>query len=154
MSPSGDDELVWCPIADLPELADIVDRQLTAAEKYHQILWEARCQPGSLDDAAIERVVRVYTEETRLLDIYEEQLARWTADPLTPAQRSAVEHLSVQVARNREVTTAILGLARELKGLTVRAILGKWGLELGGEFLLGGLPGGARDGETFPGYPC
>jgi hypothetical protein len=154
MSAPRDDEPIWCPIADLPELADIVDRQLSAAEKYRQSLREARCQPGSLDDATIERVVRVYTEEARLLDIYDEQLARWTVGPLTAAQRSAVERLSAQVARNREVTAAILALARELRSLTVRAILGKWGLELGGEFLLGGLPGGARDGETFPGYHC
>jgi hypothetical protein len=154
---ADDDELIWCPLATLPELADLVDRQLTAAEKYHQILWEARRQPGSLDDAAIERVVRVYTEEIRLLDMYDEQLARWTAGPLTAEQRGEIARLGVQVTRNREVTTSILALAEELRGLTVRAILGKWGLELGGEFLLGGLPAsavGPRDGDTFPGYAC
>ena len=157
MTAPDDGEPIWCPSSTLPELADIIDRQLAAAEKYREVLREARCQPGSLDDAAIERVVRVYTEEARLLDVYDEQIARWAGEPLTAAQRTEVEHLSVQVRHNRELTASILALAGELRGLTVRAILRKWGLELGGEFLLGGLPSspaGSTDGGGFPGYAC
>jgi hypothetical protein len=54
----------WQPIASLPLIARVIDGQLETAEEQHRLLLQA--QPGSLDDATVERVVRVFTEEVDL----------------------------------------------------------------------------------------
>jgi hypothetical protein len=123
------------PIARLPVIATLVDGQLEGAEEQYQLLLQAR--PGSLDDATVARVVRVFTEEMEFLDIYDEQLARWRRGTLTPAQRREVERLRGQVARNQKVASAILELAEELKAVTIDAILAKDDLEVGLEHLAG-----------------
>ena len=96
----------WQPIASLPLIAHVIDGQLEAAEEQHRLLRLAR--PGSLDNATVERVVRVFTEEVELLAVYSEQLDRWRSRSLTGAQCLEVERLTGQLARNREVGTAIL----------------------------------------------
>ena len=125
----------WHPIASLPLVARVIGGQLEAAEEQHRLLLQAR--PGSLDDATVERVIRVFTEEIDLLAVYQEQLDRWQAGPL---QRREVERLHGQVARNRNVAAAILALAENLKATTVDAILAKSDLELGIELLTGRSP--------------
>jgi hypothetical protein len=125
----------WHPIAALPLIARVIDGQLEAAEEQHGMLLQAK--PGSLDTATVERVVRVFTEEVDLLGVNQEQLDRWRMEPLTAAQGQEVERLRQQVARNREVATAILALTEELKSMTIEAILGKSDLELGLELLAG-----------------
>jgi hypothetical protein len=130
----------WHPIAALPVIASLIDGQLTGAEEQHRLLLQAR--PGSLDDATVERVVRVFTEEVAFLDIYEQQLDRWRTGPLTASQLPEVQRLGGQVARNREVATAILAFAEGLTTMTSEAILQKGALELGLEFLAG-VAGGA-----------
>ena len=59
-----------------------------ARTAWHRLLRLAR--PGSLDNATVERVVRVFTEEVELLAVYSEQLDRWRSGSLTVAQRLEV----------------------------------------------------------------
>src|SRR6266446_3716241 len=99
----------WQPIAALPLIARVIDDQLEVAKAQYRFLRLAG--PGSLDNATVERVVRVYTEEVELLAVYDEQLGRWRSGPMTGAQRREVERLSGQLARNRDVDAAILTLA-------------------------------------------
>ncbi len=110
----------WHPIASMPLIAHVIDGQLEGAEEQHRLLLQAKA--GSLDDATVERVVQVFTEEAEFLVIYQVQLDRW---------------LGRQVARNRDVAVAILALAEELKATTIDAILAKSDLELGLELLTG-----------------
>lgn len=128
----------WHPIASLSLIARVIDGQLEAAEEQHRLLLQAR--PGSLDDAIVERVVRVYTEEVDLLAVFHEQLDRWCSGTLTVAQRQEVERLRGQLARNRQVDAAILTLAEDLKATTIDAILAKSDLELGLDVLTGQSP--------------
>src|SRR2546422_8186326 len=94
----------WQPIASLPLIARVIDGQLEAAEEQHRLLLQAR--PGSLDDATVERVIRVYTEEVDLLAVYDEQLGRWRSGPLAGAQRRGIERLSRQVGPKRGIHNA------------------------------------------------
>jgi hypothetical protein len=119
----------WHQIGSLPIIAHVIDGQLEAAEEQHRLLRLAR--PGSLDNATVERVVRVFTEEVELLAVYSEQLDRWRSGALTVAQRLEVERLREQLARTRDVDAAILCLAEQLKATTIDAILAKSDLELG-----------------------
>ncbi len=123
------------PIASLPLIARVIDGQLEAAEEEHRLLLQAR--PGSLDNATVERVVRVFSEEQEFLAVYQEQLARWRRGPLTPAQRGEVDRLAAQVVRNVEVAASVLALAEDLKVVTIDALLAKSDLELGLELLTG-----------------
>ena len=82
----------WQSIAALPLVARVIDGQLEAAEEQYRLLRLAR--PGSLDNATVERVVRVYTEEVELLAVYGEQLGRWRSAPLTVDQRLEVQRLA------------------------------------------------------------
>src|SRR5438876_3807408 len=75
----------WQPIASLPLIANVIDGQLETAAKQNRLLLQAR--PGSLDDATVDCVVRVYTEEVDLLAVYHKQLDRWRSGSLTGAQR-------------------------------------------------------------------
>jgi len=121
----------WQPIASLPLIAHVIDGQLEAAEEQHRLLRLAR--HGSLDNATVERIVRLYTEEVELLAVYGEQLDRWRSGSLTVAQRLEVERLRGQLALNCDVDAAILSLAEPLKATTIDAILAKSDLELGFE---------------------
>ncbi len=133
----------WQPIAALPLIAHVIDGQLEAAEEQHRLLRLAR--PGSLDDATVERIVRVFTEQVELLAVYDEQLGRWRSGSLTVAQRREVERLRGQLAHNRDVDAAVLSLAEQLRATTIDAILAKSDLELGLEVL--------TDRSLFPQNP-
>jgi hypothetical protein len=82
-------------------------------------------RPGSLANATVERVVRIFTGEVALLAVYSEQLHRWRSGSLTVAQRLEVERLRGQLARNRDVDAAVLSLAEQLAETTIDAILAK-----------------------------
>ena len=114
-----------------------------ARTAWHRLLRLAR--PGSLDNATVERVVRVYTEEVELLAVYGEQLGRWRSGPLTVDQRLEVERLRGQLAHNRDADGAILTLAENLKATTIDAILAKSDLELGLEVFTDRSPLFPRD---------
>jgi hypothetical protein len=75
-----------------------------------------------------------------------------------PRQRREVDRLSLQLVSLREVVDDILGLAHELAGSTIEAILAKSDLEVGLEALFGGQilhPRGprasTRSGAASPG---
>jgi hypothetical protein len=156
MAAPGKRQPLWEPLRCLPDLAEVIDAQLAAAERHQRTLRDARHRPGSLDAATVERVISVYRDEVRFLDIYDEQLARWSRRRLTVAQRREIERLVVQVARNREVTGSILALADELRASTVDAILRRCELALG-EILAGGVPFTgpvSRNRDGLVGYSC
>jgi hypothetical protein len=90
-----------------------------------------------LDDYTVGRVVKVFTEQSNDLWLYEEQFARWKKDELTATQRQEVERLDGQLARLREVIASILSLAEELKCGTVESVLAKNDIELALEVLSG-----------------
>src|ERR1700730_13903402 len=107
----------WQQIGSLPIVAHVIDGPLEAAEGQQGLLRLAR--PGSLDNATVERVVRVFTEEVELLAVYSEQLDRWRSGALTVAQRREVERLREQLARTRDVDAAVLSLAEQLRVTTI-----------------------------------
>ena len=128
------------PISQLPLIAHVIDGMLESAAETGQALEEARPKPYVLDDATVNRVLRVSTTQQNDLWLYDEQLKRWGALLLTATQRQEVERLISQLARLRQVIAANLALANEMKGGTIEQILGKSDAELGLEFLLRHLP--------------
>ena len=90
-----------------------------------------------LDDYTVGRVIKVITEQSNDLWLYEEQLARWKKDELIATQRQEVERLNGELTRLREVITSILSLTEELKSGTIESVLAKSDIELALEVLLG-----------------
>ena len=123
------------PISALGLIASIIDAQLDDARDQHELLLRAR--PYVLDDATVERLLRVYGEMAEDNWLYDEQLARWEAQAISSAQRREVERLKSQMADLRDVVGRILDLGARLKGETIEVLLAKSDIEIGIEGLLG-----------------
>jgi len=129
----------WHPISALPLIANIIDEGLKNAEDHLRTLEKARPEPYILDDQTVARVIKVFGTEADDLPLFEEQLARWKKEPLTPAQADEVTRLTAQLAKHRIVVASILSLAEQLKKGTIDSVLRKDDIELGIEVLSGKL---------------
>lgn len=69
----------------MPLIAYAIDGMTDSAEEQLTNLQEAETRPHVLDDATVDRLIRVYTEQKEDLWLYEEQLARWRAQTPTAA---------------------------------------------------------------------
>jgi len=127
----------WQPVSALPLIGRIIDESLQSIQEVYQDLMSARDRPHVLDDHTVGRVKEVYTAQRDDHGLYEEQLARWRQEPLSPTQQEEVERLEKQAARLRETLDAILALADELAQGTIEKVLAKSDLEVGLEALLG-----------------
>lgn len=125
----------WQPISALGLVASLIDAQLEDGQDQHQLLLEAR--PYVLDDATVDRLLRVYGETAEDLWLYDEQLARWAAQAISAAQRREVDRLKSQMVALGDVVERILGLGARLKGETIEVLLAKSDIEIGIEGLLG-----------------
>jgi hypothetical protein len=70
------------------------------------------------------------------IGIYSQQIARWRAEKLPPAQVSELDRMGTQNQQLQEVTKAVLDLAGELRKGTIDRLLGMSDLELGLQALL------------------
>ena len=127
----------WQPVSFLPQMAEKIDGMLESAAENYRLLQQARA--GSLDDATVERVVRVYTTQRDDLKLYAEQLSRWEKEPLEEKQSREVARLQQQVGELRRVLDDVLELAEKLKELTIERLLSRSDAEIGLDFLLGKL---------------
>ena len=127
----------WQPISFLPSIADMIDGMLESAQEVHVSLQQARTQPHVMDDYTIERVHDVHGTQLNDLWLYEEQLARWQKGNQTETQRQEIGRLTDQLTELRQVLTACLALADEMKDGTIEKILAKDDVELALEFLMG-----------------
>ena len=126
----------WQPLTALPLIASIIDGELADGQEHHASLLAVRDRPYVLDDATVERSIKLHTEQRDFLGVFAEQLARWRNERPTDAQRRELDRLERQLDRLRAVLEDILKLAEELKQGTIERVLAKSDLELGIEALL------------------
>jgi hypothetical protein len=74
----------WQPISQLPLIAHMIDGMTDSAEEQLVNLQQAEAQPHLLDNATVDRLIRVYTEQKNDLWLYEEQFARWGSSRRAP----------------------------------------------------------------------
>lgn len=130
-------EINWQPVESLPLIGSMVDGLLDEAERQYVNLMSCRSRPHVLDDYTVDRVLKVYSDQADDVDLYEEQLSRWSKLELTFAQSREVGRLSAQIPALRTRVAEILTLAKELKQGTIETILAKSDYELGLDVLLG-----------------
>ena len=131
----------WQPLTALPLIASLIDGELADAQEHHATLLSVRDRPYVLDDATVERSLKLHTEQRDFLGVFAEQLARWRHEQPTITQRRELDRLEGQIERLRKVLSDILALAEELQQGTIERVLAKSDLELGIEALLRGTKG-------------
>ncbi len=115
----------------------MVDGLLDEAERQFANLASCRSKPHVLDDYTVDRVLKVYSDQAEDVDLYEEQLARWSKLDVGSTQRRELARLSAKISAIRAQIAEILALAKELKQGTIETILAKSDCELGLDVLLG-----------------
>ncbi|MEK4678018.1 hypothetical protein [Bacillus sp. FSL K6-2944] len=126
----------WQPIQNLPIIANLIVGQASDAKEQYINLLEVRNKPHVLDDATIQRTIRVYTEQLEFVWIFEEQLSKWIKEErLTPIEQSEIERLQGQVQQLHHTLTDILALTEKLKEGTYEKVMKKSDLQLGIESL-------------------
>src|SRR5271165_6371934 len=72
----------WQPISQMPLIATMITASLNDTREHLGTLTKAKDRPHVLDDATIDRVEQVHTEQMQYINIYTQQIARWrTAKP-------------------------------------------------------------------------
>ena len=103
------------------------------------LLAEAKDKPWVMDDATIERTLRLYTERLEILALNIAQIARWRKKSLTARQERELERLESATTETERLVRDILGLANEIKANTIDQILARDDAELALDVLLGRL---------------
>ncbi len=133
----GADPVNWQPISQMPLIAGMIDGALDDTRDHVGTLNEARALPHVLDDATIDRIERVHTEQLEFVDIYDRQISRWRIEKPTADQIRELDRMEAQNRQLRDVTMEVLALAGELRKGTIDRIMGMSDLELGLQALLG-----------------
>ena len=89
-----------------------------------------------LDDATIDRVEKVHTEQMEFVAIYARQIDRWRNEKPSASQARTLDRMATQTQQLRDVTADVLALAHELRNGTIERILGISDVELGLRWLL------------------
>jgi hypothetical protein len=126
----------WQPISQIPLIVSMISTSLTETREHLGTLTKAKDRPHVLDDATINRVEQVHTEQMEFVGIYSQQIARWRTKKLPSAQVSELDRMDTQNQQLREATKAVLDLAGELRKGTIDRVLGMSDLELGLQALL------------------
>lgn len=129
----------WQPIRVMHECIPMVDGMLEEVQSQHNNMLEAQKKPHTMDDATIQRVIDVYSEQHEFLWVYREQFSRWKQESPTPQQLKDINRLEQQVDKIDQVLTGILKIADDIKGKTIESILGKSDMELAMDVLTGNL---------------
>ena len=130
----------WQPIEALAMVTAHIDGMLQADREQYETLLQAKPKPHVLDDFTINRVIAAFTTQRNDFRLFDQQLQRWQAGPLTDDQRREVERLVEQMRLLRENNEQVLTLARELSQGTIDKVMAKSDVKLGLEMLMKGWP--------------
>lgn len=135
MSPHRQEK--WHTIEKLPIYLSMIEDCVVDTEESYNNFIQAREKPHVLDDAIIDRAIKIYTEQLNHVDYYEAQAARWKTGDLTITQHRALDVLSYRIGKLRTITEKTLSLVKELREGTINRIMEMEDGELGFNVLLG-----------------
>jgi hypothetical protein len=130
----------WQPISQMPLISSMIDTSLNDTREHLGTLSKAKDRPHVLDDATIDRVEQVHTEQMDYVKIYTQQISRWRKAKPSAAQARELDRMDTQNQQLRALTADVLALASELREGTIERVLGMSDLELGLRHLLGKQP--------------
>jgi hypothetical protein len=138
------DPVNWQPISQIPLIASMIDGALDDTRDHVVTLNNARDRPHVLDDATIDRVDRVHSEQLEYVDIYDQQISRWRTEKPSAGQTRELDRMEDQNRQLRAATVEVIALAYELRMGSIDRIVGMSDLELGLQALLGDRSAGRR----------
>jgi hypothetical protein len=106
-------------------------------EEQRQILAPEGRKAPVLDDALLERIIRVDTEQQAMIPVFTEQLSRWKKENPSERERKEIERLERELHRHKQVLEDVLKLAREHQEFTIEKVLAKDDAEVALDFLSG-----------------
>ncbi|MEM7798704.1 MAG: hypothetical protein AAF633_05915 [Chloroflexota bacterium] len=127
------------PITFLPALTEAIIGSLAQTAEQYDTFAEARHKPHVLDDAIVDRAVRLYEEQLTSIPLHERQLNWWLEDQISEAQQYQVKDLRAKLPQLKDKTEALLALLAELKQGTIDRILEMSDEELALKVLMGEL---------------
>ena len=133
----ANDQVNWQPISQMPLIASMIDTSLDDTREHLATLTRAKARPHVLDDATIDRVEKVYTEQMEFVAIYTRQIRRWHGEKPSAARTRELDRLATQNQQLRDATADVLALARELRNGTIERVLAMSDIELGLQSILG-----------------
>ena len=113
----------WLSLDKLPLFTHLVTGMLQDTEKLLPLFHQAKEQPWGLDDATVNRTIKLYTERLDILADNQEQIERWRNGTLTTQQKQAIDKLANQTAQTKKAVTQLLAIAEEIKKNTIDRIL-------------------------------
>ncbi len=138
------EEVNWQPISEMPLIASLIDEALEDTRAHIKTLTEASARPHVMDDATVDRIDRVHTEQMEFVDIYAEQIGRWRTERPSVSQTRELDRMEEQNRKLRDATTTVLALSRDLRKGTIERVMEKSDSELGLEAVLRGQPATRR----------
>ena len=138
------DPVNWQPLSQMPLIASMIDTALDDTREHFATLIEARERPHVLDDATVDRIEQVHTEQMEFVDIYAQQISRWRTTRPSADHTRELDRMEAQNGHLRATTTDVLDLARELRNGTIERVLRTSDVELGLQALLGHRPSSRR----------
>jgi|BogFormECP03_OM2_1039629.scaffolds.fasta_scaffold24608_1 hypothetical protein len=140
------DPVNWQPISEMPLIAGMIDESIKDTRAFIKTLTEARYskRPHVMDDATVDRIDRVHTEQLEFVDIYAQQIGRWRTERPSADQARELDRMEERNRHLRDAITTVLALSRELRKGTIERVLEKSDIELGLEALLGSRPANPR----------
>jgi hypothetical protein len=98
----------WQPLTALPLIASLIDGELADGLEHHASLLSVRDRPHVLDDAIVERSIKLHTEQRDFLGVFAEQLSRWRHEQPTSTQNRELDRLEGRLERLRAVLGRVI----------------------------------------------
>jgi hypothetical protein len=121
----------WLPISQMPLISSLIDMSLNDTREHLGALSKAKNRPHVLDDATIDRVEQVHTEQLEFVDIYTQQIGRWRVEKPSASQARELDRMEKQNQQLRGITADVLALASQVRKGTIERVLVMGDLELG-----------------------
>jgi hypothetical protein len=129
----------WLPLSKLPLFTTLVDGMLQDTKDMYPLLLRAKDKPWVMDDATIDRTIKLYTERLEMLPTHIEQITRWRKERLTAQQKQELDRLEKATVQTQELVQRILDVATAMQAYTIGKILAKEPGELALDVLSGKL---------------
>ena len=121
----------------LPTFTDMVDGMLEASVEQLSNMRLAVDKPHVLDDATVNRIIKLYSEQLEDHWLFEKQFARWKRERLSDTEAKEVNRLIDQSATLKATNEKILALAERIAPGTIDKIVAMDDFELGLKVLTG-----------------
>ena len=127
------------PISMIPMIYDLSKTMLESSQENLENFEEAQDRPHVLDDAIVERSVKLYTEQNKDIIHFINQCKEWKKENLTPKQEEQVTACESNYKELRKSNQRILFLMDHYKDRTIEKILQKDDIEMAFDFLMGNI---------------